>query len=259
MPARSRSSSRRRPACGSAPGGGASHRKGPQSLRIIGGLWRGRRVSFPDLPGLRPTGDRVRETLFNWLQPWVLGEDCLDLFAGSGACGFESLSRGARSAVFVEAARDATEAIEQNLAILATTPDYQGQAMVARMRAEQWILSQPADQARFGLVFIDPPFITGEQTLLLECCHLLESRGLLKPHARIYVESGAPLPLDIPSTSAAAPDDSAAASDDSAAAPGDKVTTLPANWRPLRQQRAGAVYFGLFERIAAGTRADSNA
>src|SRR5690554_5995378 len=130
MPARSRSSSRQ-----SRPRRPTSHRAGRQSLRIIGGLWRGRRLSFPEVPGLRPTGDRIRETLFNWLQPWVLGEECLDLFAGSGACGFEALSRDAKSVVFVEAAREAADAIEQNLIVLAATPGYQGSASVARMRA----------------------------------------------------------------------------------------------------------------------------
>src|SRR5580693_7345898 len=74
------------------------------SVRIIGGGWRGRRVNFPDLPGLRPTPDRVRETLFNWLQHAVAGARCLDLFAGSGALGLEALSRGAREVVFVEPA-----------------------------------------------------------------------------------------------------------------------------------------------------------
>ena len=71
-------------------------------IRIIGGSWRGRRVSFPDTPGLRPTPDRVRETLFNWLQPSIVQSRCLDLFAGSGALGLEALSRGAREVVFVE-------------------------------------------------------------------------------------------------------------------------------------------------------------
>src|SRR3981189_3035470 len=72
------------------------------SVRIIGGGWRGRRVNFPDVPGLRPTPDRVRETLFNWLQHAVAGARCLDLFAGSGALGLEALSRGASEVVFVE-------------------------------------------------------------------------------------------------------------------------------------------------------------
>ena len=71
-------------------------------IRIIGGSWRGRRVSFPDAPGFRPTPDRVRETLFNWLQPSIVDSRCLDLFAGSGALGLEALSRGAREVVFVE-------------------------------------------------------------------------------------------------------------------------------------------------------------
>lgn len=225
MAFRPRSSSRQ-----SGPKRPASHRAGRQSLRIIGGLWRGRRVSFPELPGLRPTGDRVRETLFNWLQPWVLGEECLDLFAGSGACGFEALSRGARSVVFVEAAREAADAIEHNLVALAATPGYQGKASLARMRVEQWLASQNDGQMQYGLVFIDPPFVEGEQTQLRQCCQLLEASGLLKPHARIYVESGAPL-----------------------------LPSLPANWRPLRQQRAGAVHFGLFERLAPGNQADSGA
>lgn len=225
MSARSRSSSRQ-----SRPRRPASNRSGRHSLRIIGGLWRGRRLSFPEVPGLRPTGDRIRETLFNWLQPWVLGEECLDLFAGSGACGFEALSRGAKSVVFVEVAREAADAIEQNLIVLAATPGYQGDAHVARMGAEQWLVSQVESQARYGLVFIDPPFVEGEQTQLQECCQLLEASGVLKPDARIYVESGAPL-----------------------------LSSLPSNWRPLRQQRAGAVHFGLFERLAPGNQADSEA
>lgn len=225
MSSRPRSSSRR-----SRPERSAAQQARRQSLRIIGGLWRGRRLSFPEVPGLRPTGDRIRETLFNWLQPWVLGEECLDLFAGSGACGFEALSRGAKSVVFVESAREAADAIEQNLTVLAATPGYEGDASLARMPAEHWLVSQTENQPRFGLVFIDPPFVEGEQTQLRECCQLLEASGVLKPHARIYVESGAPL-----------------------------LASLPPNWRPLRQQRAGAVHFGLFERVAPGNQADSEA
>src|SRR5712675_387757 len=80
---------------------------GRNSVRIIGGSWRGRRVSFPDLPGLRPTPDRVRETLYNWLQHVIVGTRCLDLFAGSGALGLEALSRGAAGVVFVEQAQAA--------------------------------------------------------------------------------------------------------------------------------------------------------
>src|ERR1700684_4384326 len=85
------------------------------SVRIIGGGWRGRRVSFPDIPGLRPTPDRVRETLFNWLQQGIAGARCLDLFAGSGALGLEALSRGAKELVFVEQAVAAARALQEQL------------------------------------------------------------------------------------------------------------------------------------------------
>src|SRR3981081_4016434 len=85
------------------------------SVRIIGGGWRGRRVNFPDLPGLRPTPDRVRETLFNWLQHSIAGTRCLDLFAGSGALGLEALSRGAHALVFVEQAQAAARGLQAEL------------------------------------------------------------------------------------------------------------------------------------------------
>jgi len=88
---------------------------GRNSVRIIGGGWRGRRVSFPDIPGLRPTPDRVRETLFNWLQHDIGGARCLDLFAGSGALGLEALSRGASEVVFVEQAVAASRALQEQL------------------------------------------------------------------------------------------------------------------------------------------------
>ena len=77
-------------------------RGGDRRLRIVGGMWRGRRISFADIPGLRPTPDRVRETLFNWLQPFIVGARCLDLFAGSGALGFEAASRGAREVLMLD-------------------------------------------------------------------------------------------------------------------------------------------------------------
>src|ERR1700704_4977600 len=88
---------------------------GRNSVRIIGGGWRGRRISFPDLPGLRPTPDRVRETLFNWLQHDIAGTRCLALFAGSGALGLEAISRGAREVVFVESAQQAARALQAQL------------------------------------------------------------------------------------------------------------------------------------------------
>ncbi|MEP6547214.1 MAG: 16S rRNA (guanine(966)-N(2))-methyltransferase RsmD, partial [Gammaproteobacteria bacterium] len=88
---------------------------GRNSVRIIGGSWRGRRINFPDIPGLRPTPDRVRETLFNWLQHDIAGARCLDLFAGSGALGLEALSRGAKELVFVEQAVAAARGLKEQL------------------------------------------------------------------------------------------------------------------------------------------------
>src|SRR5580700_5337203 len=94
---------------------------GRNSVRIIGGGWRGRRINFPDLPGLRPTPDRVRETLYNWLQHVIAGTRCLDLFAGSGALGLEALSRGAAGVVFVEQAQAAARGLVAELARLGGT------------------------------------------------------------------------------------------------------------------------------------------
>ena len=88
--------------------------KPPNQLRIIGGQWRGRKLTFPDVPGLRPTGDRIRETLFNWLAPALPGARCLDLFAGSGALGLEAASRGARQVVMVESDHRAAEALRDH-------------------------------------------------------------------------------------------------------------------------------------------------
>ncbi|MBC55275.1 MAG: 16S rRNA (guanine(966)-N(2))-methyltransferase RsmD [Gammaproteobacteria bacterium] len=180
------------------------------TLRIIGGQWRGRKLQFPDVPGLRPTADRVRETLFNWLQGWVLDEDCLDLFAGSGACGLEALSRGARSAVFVDASREACAGIQGHLAVLGAV-----NASVVTATAAQWLNN--AHQAKVGLVFLDPPFA---DNALAETAAQLEASGILKPRAHIYLESGHDL----------------------------ATLPLPATWSARRNLRAGAVYYGLYER-----------
>jgi 16S rRNA (guanine966-N2)-methyltransferase len=120
------------------------------SVRIIGGGWRGRRVNFPDVPGLRPTPDRVRETLFNWLQHAVAGARCLDLFAGSGALGLEALSRGATTLVFVEQAVAAARALQEQLIRFGGSP----KARVVEMGAARY-LRTPAPA--FDIVFLDPP------------------------------------------------------------------------------------------------------
>lgn len=121
-----------------------------QQLRIIGGQWRSRRLDFPNLDGLRPTLDRVRETVFNWLQFDVAGKEVLDLFAGSGALGLEALSRGAKHATFIEKHPTAAKQLTQNLTSLKAT-----NANVVQADAIQWCAANPSTAQ---LVFIDPPF-----------------------------------------------------------------------------------------------------
>lgn len=147
-------------------------------FRIIGGEWRGRRVQFPRVPGIRPTPDRVRETLFNWLEPHLAGARCLDLFAGSGALGLEALSRGAASVVFVDQESRVVEHLQGQLQMLV---DDRGR--VVHSDAKRF-LGGPAES--FDIVFLDPPFGSG---LLPGLCKLLEDRGWLAKGARVYIES----------------------------------------------------------------------
>jgi 16S rRNA (guanine966-N2)-methyltransferase len=148
-------------------------------FRIIAGQWRRRKLHFPPLPGIRPSPDRVRETLFNWLQDRIEGSSCLDLFAGSGALGLEALSRGAAQVVFVDQERKAVEAIRGHLALLKAEG---GEAQVTEALA--WLAGPPRP---FELVFLDPPF---DSDLVPEVCMRL-SRGWLKPGAWVYLEHAA--------------------------------------------------------------------
>jgi 16S rRNA (guanine966-N2)-methyltransferase len=149
------------------------------TVRIIGGNWRGRRVHFPDSPGLRPTPDRVRETLFNWLQQSVAQTRCLDLFAGSGALGLEALSRGAREVVFVEQAAVAAISLRGELARLGGA----ARARVVQSAAARF-LGAPGEP--FDVVFLDPPFGSGA---LGEYVMLLDERGWVKDGGCVYLES----------------------------------------------------------------------
>jgi 16S rRNA (guanine966-N2)-methyltransferase len=157
-------------------------------VRIIAGRWRGRRLHFPASLGLRPTPDRVRETVFNWLAPYLPGAVCLDLFAGSGAFGFEALSRGARRAVLVEQDAAVVAALRENGATL--TADG---AMIHHGEALAY-LNGPAEA--FDIAFLDPPYAS---TLLAPCLQRLSQGGWLHPGAFIYLESPAPQPPDLPS------------------------------------------------------------
>ncbi|MGC3872680.1 16S rRNA (guanine(966)-N(2))-methyltransferase RsmD [Halomonas sp. GXIMD04776] len=157
-------------------------------LRIIGGKFRRRLLPVPDSPGLRPTPDRVRETLFNWLAFELTGRHVLDLFAGTGALGLEALSRGAREALFVEADGGVARAIEANLKTL----DAAGQ--VITRNAITFLNAAPRP---FDIVFLDPPF---RLNLAQDICLLLEGQGWLGDHAWIYVETEAQLALEVPNT-----------------------------------------------------------
>ena len=171
---------------------------GRHSVRIIGGAWRGRRVNFPDLPGLRPTPDRVRETLFNWLQHSIVGARCLDLFAGSGALGLEALSRGAAAVVFVEQSQMAARSLVKELQRLGGVP----KARVVEMGASRFLRSSGETYgnpygAPFDVVFLDPPYHEGALT---EFIPLIETGGWVNIGGLVYLESersaGAPiLPL----------------------------------------------------------------
>jgi 16S rRNA (guanine966-N2)-methyltransferase len=153
----------------------------PNSVRIIAGKWRGRRLSFPSVLGLRPTPDRVRETVFNWLQPVIVDAVCLDLFAGSGAFGFEALSRGAKKVVMVDNDSSVIQQLHTQAASL--------QASITLLKADiakQW----PAFENKFDVVFLDPPY----QSSLLEKC-LQQLPAWLLPQAVVYVETSSQKPL----------------------------------------------------------------
>lgn len=158
-------------------------RAGGNLLRVVGGKWRSRRIRFVDAEGLRPTPDRVRETLFNWLQFEINGALCLDAFAGSGALGFEALSRGAAQVVMLEKQHAQFQALQETAKELQAVDAVllAGDALALLKMPGGW---QPADG--FDGVFLDPPF---HQSLLPEICAVLQSRSLLKPDAFVYIES----------------------------------------------------------------------
>ena len=180
---------------------------GRNSVRIIAGAWRGRRISFPELPGLRPTPDRVRETLFNWLQHSIAGTRCLDLFAGSGAIGLEAISRGAREVVFVESAQQAARALQEQLVRFGG----QAKGRVMEMGAGRFLRTTTAP---FDVVFLDPPF---GQDALSEYVPLLDAGGWVGVGSMVYLEN-----------------------EKKAGVPG-----LPPHWEVLKSKSAGEVGYHL--------------
>ncbi|MEJ2602977.1 MAG: 16S rRNA (guanine(966)-N(2))-methyltransferase RsmD [Gammaproteobacteria bacterium] len=160
----------------------------PGSVRIIGGRWRGRRVSVPDVRALRPTADRIRETLFNWLTGRVAGSRIADLFAGTGILGLEALSRGAARAVFVERDRRLADGIEDHLREYGC-----GDARVISEDAYDWLARGVPEP--FDIVFLDPPYSHGR---VAELCTLLADRGWLASDALVYLEYDRRTPPEMP-------------------------------------------------------------
>lgn len=180
-------------------------------LRIIAGKWRGRKISFIDQDGLRPSPNRVRETLFNWLQPDIAGSNCLDLFAGSGALSFEAASRGANHVTCLELNPESAASIKENIIAL------QAEQITMLPQDTQKFLKATKPENKFGLVFLDPPF---NENLLEESCDLLENNSWLNDGALIYLESDQAL----------------------------RKYTLPTNWELIKEKKAGQVYYGLCRR-----------
>ena len=177
-------------------------------LRIVGGEWRSRKLAFMPAEGLRPTTDRIRETLFNWLAPTIIGARCADLFAGSGALGLEALSRGAAHCDFVDTSKSVQRQILQNLETLGARP--RGHCFIDS--AQNYLTSE---KAPVDIAFIDPPFALG---LAAPVCRSLSSSGLLARQAWVYVET--------PKT--------------------EKLLELPTDWSLYRDKVAGDVAYRLY-------------
>ncbi len=151
----------------------------PGSIRIIGGQWRSRRLPVPSAEGLRPTPDRVRETLFNWLAPHIAGASCLDLFSGTGALCLEALSRGAAQVVMVEQSAEAVRELRANIARL----EARG-AEVVPADALEYLAGRPR---AFDIVFLDPPFAVAD-AMIRRCAERL-ARDWMKPGGLVYIEA----------------------------------------------------------------------
>ena len=147
-------------------------------LRIVAGIWRSRVLEIADVEGLRPTSERIRETLFNWLSPGMAGARCLDLFAGTGVLGLEALSRGAASAVFVENSKIAIATLRRNVASLDASA-----ALIHSGAATDYIDGSSTES--FDIVFLDPPFADDN---LAELCRLIDESDLLAANANVYLE-----------------------------------------------------------------------
>ncbi len=183
----------------------------PREVRIIGGDWKRTKLPVADAPGLRPTPDRVRETLFNWLGQTMTGWRCLDAFAGSGALGFEAASRGAASAVLIERDRHLARKLDDTKVRLKAE-----NVRIENADALAWMARAPG--ASFDVIFIDPPFDSD-----LAAPAFVAATRVVVPGGYIYLESGSALAAD----------------------------AVPEGFTLFRQSRAGAVHFQLLRRVTA--------
>ncbi|WP_439101938.1 16S rRNA (guanine(966)-N(2))-methyltransferase RsmD [Congregibacter sp.] len=190
--------------------------KSTGKLRIIAGEWRGRKLPVADLPGLRPSTDRSRETLFNWLAPEIAGARCLDLFAGTGALGLEALSRGAAYCQFVEQQSQAARLLDDALKLFGAS----NRGRVWQGDARQFL--NGADTGNYDLVFLDPPFASDLLQLALD---ELEDSALLAADTLVYVEY----------------------------AP-DHAPSIPVHWEQQRSKKSGGVVYALLRAAQQGTR-----
>lgn len=184
--------------------------KGSNQLRIIGGEWRGRKLHFADAPNLRPTPDRVRETIFNWLAPMIQGARCLDLFAGSGALGLEALSRGAAFTTFVDNHKKVIQTLQGHLDLL----NIHDKAKAMQIDSMKFLKSEAQE---YDVVFLDPPY---KLELMEKVVPLLEKNGWLKSSSMLYLEIEKR----------------------------QSLPELPENWQKLKEKTAGEVSYFLFER-----------
>lgn len=180
-------------------------------VRIIAGLWRGRKLPVLNSAGLRPTGDRVKETLFNWLMPYITDSNCLDCFAGSGSLGFEALSRQAASVTFLELDKTVATQLNKNLQSLKCAVE---KARVINQNSLQY-LNQPQSSPHIDIVFIDPPF---HFNLAEQAIALLHRHNWLRPDALIYVETEK-----------------------------EKSLVVPIHWTLLKEKTTGQVSYRLYQ------------
>lgn len=178
-------------------------------IRIIAGRYRGRKIHFPDTQSLRPSPDRVRVTLFNWLMPYIQNAICLDAFAGSGALGFEACSRGAKHVDFVEQHSALTQSLQQH------AQRFGAEQQLAIYKTDTLAFLGQAQAERYDIIFLDPPF---HASLYESVIAIIEARKLLKTGGHLYIESAQHQILD------------------------------PQKWSCLREKKAGQVHYYLFEK-----------